>query len=187
MTRRYVGNQDYVVETIATADDYEDADGARILTFWQAQDRARAAGQRLSYSGPYRVKDAVEAYRKHLGDKPSGNDTNIRLELHILPALGEAKVHELTAETIRDWHRNLAKSQPLKRTVDLSDPEMTRKRQVSANRVLGILKAALNLAFRDGKVASDSEWRRVRALRWRRAEPQYLSDHGRMRAVVERR
>ena len=66
VVRRYVGDQDYKVETIATADDIEDADGDRILNFWQAQDRARARGGELVYSGPYRVRDAIAAYRETL-------------------------------------------------------------------------------------------------------------------------
>src|SRR5262249_2912756 len=47
------------------------------------------------------------------------------------------------------------------REIDFSDPEQARKRQVSANRVLAILKSALNRAFKDGKVHSDIAWRRV--------------------------
>ena len=34
----------YVVETIAVADDYADADGIDVLTFWQAQEQARKIG-----------------------------------------------------------------------------------------------------------------------------------------------
>ena len=30
---------------IGTADDFQDADGSRVLDFWQAQDRARALAQ----------------------------------------------------------------------------------------------------------------------------------------------
>ena len=41
VVRRYAGASTYVVETIAEADDYADADGDKVLTFWQAQDRAR--------------------------------------------------------------------------------------------------------------------------------------------------
>jgi len=32
--RRYLGDQDYKVETIATADDVEDANGVDVLDFW---------------------------------------------------------------------------------------------------------------------------------------------------------
>jgi hypothetical protein len=48
------------------------------------------------------------------------------------------------------------------RAIDFGDAEAARRRKVSANRVLTILKAALNMAFRDGKVASDAQWRRVK-------------------------
>ena len=36
-----------------------------------------------------------------------------------------------------------------------------RRRRATVNRVLGLLKAALNRAWRDGKVKSDDAWRRV--------------------------
>ena len=39
------------------------------------------------------------------------------------------------------------------------------RRRSSANRVLIILRAALNYAFREGKVPSDLEWRRVRPFK----------------------
>jgi integrase len=70
---------------------------------------------------------------------------------------------------LRRWHRNLADA-PKRvrggtRPVDADDLEAVRRRQVSANRILGQLKAALNFAFEDGKVASDAEWRRVKPFK----------------------
>jgi len=41
------------------------------------------------------------------------------------------------------------------------DPEALRRRRATANRILTVLKAALNHAWRDGKAASDDAWRRV--------------------------
>ena len=41
------------------------------------------------------------------------------------------------------------------------DDEAKRKRRATANRTLTILKAALNRAWRDAKIASDDAWRRV--------------------------
>src|SRR5260370_38535152 len=38
-------------------------------------------------------------------------------------------------------------------------------RRASANRIFGVLKAALNLAFREGQTVSDEAWRRVRPFR----------------------
>jgi hypothetical protein len=40
--RRYVGNQDYLVETIATADDLSDSNGIDVLSFAQTQTEAHA-------------------------------------------------------------------------------------------------------------------------------------------------
>lgn len=45
------------------------------------------------------------------------------------------------------------------------DPEASRRRRASANRILTILKAALNHAWRDGKAPSDEAWRRVSPFR----------------------
>ena len=151
VARIYVGEQNYVVKTIAVADDHVDADGTHVLNFWQAQDRAREVGGQTVYKGPYRVRDALEAYTGYLGDR--GYDAGFRIKMHILPALGDRLVDQLDADTIRSWHRGLAGNS--------TDAETVRKHQASANRVLTILKAALNRAFREGKVGSDSEWRRV--------------------------
>ena len=43
--RRYVGYERYGVETIGAADDFADADGVEILTFYQAQSMARERAQ----------------------------------------------------------------------------------------------------------------------------------------------
>ena len=40
-----------------------------------------------------------------------------------------------------------------------------RSRRASANRIFGVLKAALNLAFREGHAESDEAWRRVKPFR----------------------
>src|SRR6185437_16606643 len=44
-------------------------------------------------------------------------------------------------------------------------PETQRKRQASANRCLGLLKAALNLAWREKKLESNDAWQRVELFR----------------------
>src|SRR3546814_10763280 len=40
--------------------------------------------------------------------------------------------------------------------------EARRRRRSSTNRILTILKAALNVAYRNGKAPADDTWRRVR-------------------------
>ena len=165
VVRRYAGHQAYITDTIGTADDIADADGTIILTFWQAQDRAREIGGKLVYSGPYRVQDAVTDYLAFLGER--GRLIEFRIRKHILPALGDAMVDRLDAKAIRDWHNGMVRA---------GDPEAERKSKVSANRMLSTLKSALNLAFREGKVPNDVAWRRVTLFKnVVRARTRYLS------------
>ena len=98
VVRRYAGASTYVVETIAEADDYADADGDKVLTFWQAQDRARSiAGAPARSNGPYKVKDAIADYLVELEGRASYADTRARLEAYALPAHGDKHVDKLTA------------------------------------------------------------------------------------------
>jgi hypothetical protein len=68
--RRYQGSQIYKVTTVAQADDIEDANGAEILDFWQAQEVARNERPALKVNG-YTVADAVADYLEHLEGRAS--------------------------------------------------------------------------------------------------------------------
>ena len=48
---------------------------------------------------------------------------------------------------------------------DMDDPEVRRQRKSSSNRVLTILKAALNLAYANGNAPSDHAWKRVKPFK----------------------
>ena len=187
--RLYKGNQQYVVETIGNADDGgSDADGVAILNFAQGQARARAIaalrrkgiatapGALATAESVFRVKDCIAEYLGWMEhNKKSARDARYRAERIILPALGDIACDALTADGIRKWLKDEAKAPARVRSkkndsgqierqkfkTASNDPESERKRRASANRTLTILKAALNLGWREGKIASDSEWRRV--------------------------
>lgn len=176
VVRLYVGDQDYRVETVADADDRLDANGKAVLDFWQAQDRARAIHRQMSdhrgkVAGFYTVKAAIDDYLHWMeGNRKSAQDTRYRAEALILPTLGSKDIAKLTADDIRKWQRQTAKTPPRMRTRKGEEQRFreasegaddVRKRRATANRVLTILKAALNYAWREGKVATDREWRRV--------------------------
>lgn len=171
MLRQYIGAGTYQVKTIGQADDFADADGSYVLTFWQAQEKAWGANV-SARSTSYTVADAVADYLEELDGRASYNDTKLRLEAYALPAFGEKHVDKLTSDQIKAWHRNLAKApkrvrthkgaKPKTRPIDLDDADAVRRRKVSANRILGLLKAALNYAFSENKVPSDVEWRKVK-------------------------
>src|SRR5262245_62108626 len=64
VARHYIGGQCYVIEKIGIADDFSDADGIVILSFAQAQDKARArmvkrVHEANGVTGPLTVKAVV--------------------------------------------------------------------------------------------------------------------------------
>jgi integrase len=162
--RRYIGSQAYAVETLkgVVADDYADADGATIFDFQQAQREAQR--HKPKAGGSMTVKNVIEQYLGYLTNNgKSADDARYRADALILPALGGIDIAALTTEKLRDWLAALAKA-PAKRKAD-SGGETLRRRRSTANRTFTVLRAALNLAFREGHVSSDGAWRRVKPFR----------------------
>lgn len=172
-------------EKVGTADDRLDADGEIVLDFWQAQDAIRAwfpaALRRLrgdddptaKPEGPYTVGAALDDYFTDHGPAMKGRrDAEQRADVHIRPSLGAVVIERLSAQRIKKWHGDLAAAPRRLRSragaalktvaLDPGNGDQVRARRDSANRVLTILKAALNHAWRAGKVADDSAWRKVR-------------------------
>jgi len=180
VARHYVGGRSYVVEKIGVADDFSDSDGTIILSFAQAQDKARTrmvlrAQSADGIAGPLTVRAAVEGYLEFLeAHGKSAVDARHRANAHICPKLGDLEVSSLTPTMLRKWLANLARALPRARTkpgklqqhraFDGSD-EAIRRRKSSANRTWTILRAALNHAFRDELVASDAAWRKVKSFK----------------------
>ncbi len=123
--RRYIGGEKYTVETIGAADDIADADGAEILTFHQAQDKARERARelgeaaRLASLGPaITVRSAIEDYltaretREAKGRNAKGlkRDARSRLTKHVLDAekkLADKPVATLTTDDLAKWRDTL--------------------------------------------------------------------------------
>lgn len=172
VARHYIGDRAYEVETIGSADDFSDADGIAILSYGQAQAAARERMvRRAGQAGPFTVADAMMDYLAWFEtNRRSAVDTRKRIEAFILPELGEIEAADLKTERLAKWHAKLAHTPPRLRTqkgkaqqhreLDKSE-EGKRRRRSSANRTLTVLKAALNRAWRAGKIASDAAWRRV--------------------------
>ena len=184
VVRSYEGAGSYRAENLRTpdgqlilADDYEDADGTHILTFGQAQEKA--GGPRRAKSGALTVSDVMDNYLQFLEgegrSRHSLQDTRYRIETHIRPKLGKLGVGALTAERLRHWRDETAKAPPRLRTcsgdeqkfraIDNDDDDARRARRASANRIWTTLRAALNHAFRDGKIESDVAWRKVKPFK----------------------
>jgi integrase len=167
-------------QSIGTADDVADADAAHVLSFAQAQEAARKWFAHLARhdrgearSGPYTVRDCLEDYIAWVqGHRKTGSDARYRVDAHIVPKLGDIQCDRLTTAEIQKWLRDLAASPPRLRTkkgakrpnfreFNKNDGDAIRRRRASANRTLTVLKAAINRAWREGKIPSDEAWRRV--------------------------
>jgi integrase len=182
---RYCSPQGYDSKTIGAADDTLDADGNQVFDYWQAQDEARkwAEQQRLSAAGisrkgPYRVVDAVNDYLDEISaeKKPSAlQGIKYVFNAWILPELGKVELAKLTSELLVRWRNKVATepkrvrtkktaSEPARRATPDND-DARRARKATANRILTVLKAALNRAYYADRVASDAAWRKVKPFK----------------------
>jgi integrase len=111
VARRYVGGANpYVVESLdARADDFEDADGAEVLTFWQAQDRAR---DRMDGNptvdaerGLQTVGEAVTTYiEARVARSKHGRDASYRLASALKDEAFSARpLAEITEKDLQHW------------------------------------------------------------------------------------
>jgi len=182
---------------LGAADDARDADGITVFSFAQAQERARAwfdqkareqAGDLAPFSRPYTVADALADYRADYlrrGGKAIDR-VDSSADAWIKPELGAIELSKLTRPRIVTWHQKIAETPARVRTKPGAEQkyreaenssDAVRRRRSTANRVLTILKAALNHAHREGKCASDDAWRTARAFREAdSARLRYLSD-----------
>jgi integrase len=166
---------------LGATDDALDADGERILDYAQAQAKARRWLTLLdaeTTAGPYTIDRCLDEY---IADyKRRGGKALDRLEItanaFIRSQLATHQVQALTSAMIRQWHAALAEAPARLRTsrreeqqkvrdIDLEDPNAVRRRRATANRIFGVLKAALNFAFHEGHARSDEAWRRVKPFR----------------------
>lgn len=181
----YRGAQTYDTIAIGAADDTIDADGVTVFDYWQAQDNARQWGERQRLiaagsvrRGSYTVKDAVTDYLSEIKaeKKPAAvKGAEYVFDAWILPELGSIQIEKLTTDRLNRWRNKLA-TQPKrvrsKRTAaepatrpTADDDDARRARKATANRILTMLKAALNRAFHADRVSSDSAWRKVKPFK----------------------
>lgn len=132
-------------KAIGLADDFEDADGARVLTYWQAQDKARSIGRddRGEATKPITLREAVDAYEADLNTRGGDVGNVTRLRANLPPGLADKVIALLGTSDLRRWRDALAK----------------KLAPATVNRTCTVLKAALNLAAdNDERIASRRAW-----------------------------
>lgn len=189
---------------LGTADDYAEADERDVLTYSQAQTKARewfeemrsTARGEIPRVGPLTVAQAWEAYAEDAERRGKKGLPGMRLTVaaHILPAFGSTQVVDLTQWMIEKWHSAIAKSPARVRSREkgkqaFREAPMTedekRARRATANRILSVLKAVLNFAKRRGLTRARGEaWREVRPFEGTNASRQrFLSPEEAQRLV----
>lgn len=190
----------YALRRLGDADDSQDANGADVLTYFQAQDKARELAEQAKNDAgivvsPVTVAQAatryLDWYKQH---RRSVRSTEHAINAHILPALGDRPIHALTTAELRNWLEKLAAQPARVRTMKLAGKpsfrpapktaDEKRARRATANRVLSILKAMLNRAFEDGRVPDDTAWRKVKPFKGAdEARIRFLTDAEALRLV----
>ena len=93
----------------------------------------------------------------HLDQNGKNTDQIERIAAkYVIPLLGQQEVAKLTTEMLTKWKAEVA-AMPAKGR----RPHDPRARKLSANWILGMLRAALNLACRAGRVPSNQAWMSV--------------------------
>ena len=181
----YQGSGKYGTSAIGAADDTIDADGVKVFDYWQAQKQARLWGERQRLiaagglrMGSYTVSDAVTDYLAEIKaeKKPTAvQGAKYVFDAWILPELGSIEVEKLTTDRLNRWRNKLATQPKRVRTKKTAteratretpdDDDARRARKATANRILTMLKAALNRAFHADKVSSDTAWRKVKPFK----------------------
>ncbi len=194
---RYSIDGKYKKKSLGNADDFSDENAVDVFKYGTAQAKARIWATSLIkkskgiHEGAFTVKDAVKEYMDWFEvHRKSVYQTQRVFDFHIIPMFGDKKVSELTTRQIRKWHDLLAKTPAQIRTGKSSKETNYRKvndarsRKATANRILTVLRSALNHAWREGFVESDLEWRKVRPFRnVDKPKVHYLNEHECMRLV----
>jgi integrase len=134
------------IKSFCIADDHEDdADGANVLTFWQAADKAKALarGQDADAGRPATLDEALTAYAADLAVRGAHPNNATQPRYHLTPTLLSKPVSLLTVKELRHWRNGLTKVM----------------KASSLNRMCKALKAALNLAASlDNRITNAKAW-----------------------------
>ena len=153
------GRQKYFA--LGAADDLNDGNGLSYeLALSEARKRFALPG---GASSRHNVGMVLDRYLEHLeaSNPPSTVlDARARIESILKPEFGEVPLAKLRAERITRWR----------------DAAVKGRKPDTVNRLVNILKAALNRAWRDDKlIADDTAWRQVAKLKGGGARKVFLS------------
>jgi hypothetical protein len=133
-------------ERLGTADDYDEADGKNILTYWQAQDLARERARVGKATNDLTIKARVERYRTDLetrGHDPA-NAARVLSHLEGTKLANKLQTAASLSKDLSEWRGQLAAKGLKPATID---------------RTTRALKAALNLAADNDERITRRPWK----------------------------
>jgi integrase len=140
---RVTGAGEDWTEKLGTADDHDET-GVDILTYGEAQDRAKALARAGRPGADNSVKGALDRYEADLKAREAAVDNFKRARLHLSPKLANKSVGALTTNDLREWRNGLA----------------AKMAAASVNRTANALRAALNLAAEtDERIFNRKAWK----------------------------
>jgi integrase len=104
------GHGTYWTKRIGDADDFGESDGATVLNFFEAQDRAKALARGkddASDAAPLTVDAALDLYERDLRSRNADVANVRRVRRHMTSALGGKPVMFITAQDLRHWRDGL--------------------------------------------------------------------------------
>jgi integrase len=142
------GHGAYWTKAFAFADDYQEADGKRVLDFWGAQNRAkelaRVADGDTSDAAPITIAGALDDYEADLKARGANPRNASGLHKHLSGALLAKPVQLLASKELRKWRDGL----------------LARVKPATVNRLSNALCAALTLsANHDRRIRNQEAWR----------------------------
>jgi hypothetical protein len=155
------GDEDWT-ERLGTADDYDEADGKNVLTYWQAQDRAREQARVGKAMGDDTIKARVEQYKTDLVNRGHDPKNASRVLFHLSAKLANKVV---TGSSLSD---DLAA---------FRDEVAKKVKPATFDRITNAFKAALN-------GAADREPERITARPWKTALKAIGRDEEEARNVI---
>ncbi|MHC2618252.1 integrase [Bradyrhizobium huanghuaihaiense] len=137
------GHGSYWTKGFALADDFDDADGKSVLTFYQAQDAAKKLARGDTDTAPITVDATLAAYRLDLEARGANTYNAEWPRRHLTPTLLARPVQLLTANELKKWRDSLL-------------PQMAAS---TINRLCRCVGAALELARQhDERIQNRQAW-----------------------------
>jgi len=164
-----------IYHAIGPADDHNDGIG---LSYAQALETARGFfGVAVGSTGRHTVGDALDAYLRQLeanNTQSTVHDARKRVEALMRPVLGQIPLTKLRRAELDAWRQSMLKGERPK--AEKRQAKRTRARSAdTVNKLAAYLKAALNLARKNGWISDDTAWRDLGKLKGGNARKVFLT------------